>query len=251
MVTARFPIRKRSAFCPSPINLHRPLILTFSDSALNLSCARSPGNAKMQGRNQAGKQGREMRQRMQMTQRMGRRTPRAAGPGLFPALPMPLFGPSLDHDPSTQPGTPRWTHHPVTRSKQSVGVEAARNSIPTRRTIQNVEPLPALSFLHHKPTRQCEQGGIRYNSLKTITHCKVYPSLTRAIAVPNRMTVRNNFGFPALRAYLSLTRPVCVPNHESPITSHETLLSLGSRRPATPWSSTNHHSLITNHERAT
>jgi hypothetical protein len=217
----------------------------------------------MQGRNEAGKHGRETRHRMQMTQRMGRRTPRAAAPARFPVLPVPAFRPTLDHDPSTQPGTPRWTHHPVTRSKQSVGVEAARNFIPTpstapganlprrhRDTEARVDRL-LLASSWDRLTRHCEQGRICHNSLKTITHCKVYPSLTRAIAAPNRMTVRNSFGFPALRAYPSLTRTVCVPNHESPITSHESLLSLGSRRPATPWSSTNHHSLIANHERAT
>ena len=38
-------------------------------------------------------------------------------------------------DPSTQPGTPQWTHHLVTRSKQRIGVEATRNFIPTPSTL--------------------------------------------------------------------------------------------------------------------
>jgi hypothetical protein len=50
-----------------------------------------------------------------------------------PISPAGGFERQLCHDPSTQPGTPRWTHHPVTHSKQSVGVEAARNFIPTLR----------------------------------------------------------------------------------------------------------------------
>src|SRR5271170_6538540 len=36
---------------------------------------------------------------------------------------------NLDRRPSTQPGTPRWTHPHVTPSKQKTGVEPARNFI--------------------------------------------------------------------------------------------------------------------------
>ena len=48
------------------------------------------------------------------------------------SLPVRRIG-RLGRDPSTQPGTPRWTHPHVTPSKQKTGVESARNSIPALR----------------------------------------------------------------------------------------------------------------------
>jgi hypothetical protein len=99
--------------------------------AQNYVSAHSPGKAKMQGRKEAKSQ---MRQGMP---RMRRRVPDGAVPGPFPVLPVP---PRLRHDPSTQPGTPRWTHHHVSRSKQSIGVEAARNFIPAPSILAVLRP---------------------------------------------------------------------------------------------------------------
>ncbi len=45
-------------------------------------------------------------------------------------------------DPSTQPGTPRWTHPLVSRWKQSSRVEPARNSIPAPWTLVRIDPAP-------------------------------------------------------------------------------------------------------------
>jgi hypothetical protein len=114
----------------SPPEVHRPLILTFANSVLKLWVrARSPGEAET-----------EMRKRTQMTERMGTRTPRTAAPGLFPMLPAPpLLSLSCD-DPSTQPGTPRWTHPLVSYWKQSPRVESARNFIPALSTPISLRP---------------------------------------------------------------------------------------------------------------
>ncbi len=77
-----------------------------------------------------------MRQRMEMTQTVRSRTPGTAEPApLFPVLPVSPLLLRLHHDPSTQPGTPRWTHPLVSRWKQSSRVEPARNFIPAPSTI--------------------------------------------------------------------------------------------------------------------
>ncbi len=105
------------------------------------------GQAKMQERMT---QKREMRQSMQMKQRMARRSPRAPAPAPFPVLPAPVLLSLSCYDPSTQTGTPRWTHHPVTYSKQTTGVEPARNFIPAPSTLDSfglarpVPPMPPL-----------------------------------------------------------------------------------------------------------
>jgi hypothetical protein len=49
--------------------------------------------------------------------------------------------------PSTQTGTPRWTHHHVTSSKQRTGVETARNFIPAPSTIVSPGSLLSLGLV--------------------------------------------------------------------------------------------------------
>jgi hypothetical protein len=144
------------AFAP-PI-VHRPLILTFVDPALKLVRAPATGTKQTQGRGETGTRGREMRQTVHMRQRVGRRTPRAAMPGLFPVLPLL---PLLCFDPSTQPGTPRWTHHHVTPSKQRTGVEPARNFIPTPSTLVfSVPGLRTRGLTAHYASHRMNRGKI-------------------------------------------------------------------------------------------
>ena len=91
--------------------------------------------------------------------------------------------------PSTQPGTPRWTHPLVSHWKHSPRVEAARNSIPTPSTSFLSRFSLSLCLLaslrlclrHPFSTRQWLQGRIRPNLLKTKARCKIYPSLSEAV----------------------------------------------------------------------
>ncbi len=100
--------------------------------------------------------------------------------------------------PSTQTGTPRWTHHPVTHSKQTTGVEPARNSIPTPSTlVWHGSLLPPyliaslhLCLRHSVSTRQWLPSRKRRNLLKTKVRSKIYPSLIRAVRFPGEIEYR-------------------------------------------------------------
>jgi hypothetical protein len=110
------------------------LTLTVPD-AQNYVGQPQSGQSEEQERKEAKRRRGEMRQKTSITQRMGDRTPRAEVSTLFPVPPMSPLLPPLCPAASTQTGTPFWTHHPVTHSKQKIGVESERNSIPAALTI--------------------------------------------------------------------------------------------------------------------